>query len=1460
MSVLLSFSSVQTRLAKLITDKVNAKFGITILVDKVDLSSLRNITLKKVLIKDHHLDTLIYANELSTSILNYKNIIQSNLNFGDISLKDGGLLMKTYKGEDTNNLTIFADKFKTDTIPGTTIFQMASSSVFLENVEFVLTDQNKSDLPIVYYKNIIGYFDEFKIYDSDVSANIHDLYTVENHDLIIEKFKSKFRYTNIKMEFLDTELITKNSNIIADIVFNYKDGELSDFTNKVQIEAKFIEANVGLYDLKKLYDEFGKNDKIHFSTEFIGTLNDFVLNEINFKSDRNSALRGTIHIKNSFDSENFKLDGDIVELVSNYDHLKNLLPNLLGKNIPSVFEEVGNFKSSGKVEVTKSSVHVNLELKTEIGNGKTNIQLTNIDNIDFASYKGKIELVDFKLGEFLKDTLLGKLSMVATVDGKGFRVDNLDSNIKGHISKHQYKGYTYSNIDVNGVFKDNHFDGELRVDDPNIQIVFKGLADLSKKENYEFDFSADVGYADFNTLNLFKRDEISILKGKIKMDFVGSNFDNLVGDLVVKEASYTNQKDNYYFKDFTISSVKNDSLRILSINSEDIINGSIKGDFKFKELGKIAKNSIGSVFDNFKKEKVSKGQFLDFNFSIYNKIVEVFFPDVKLGANSIIKGEINSDEDIFQLTIKSPEIIAYQNKIENIRLQIDNKNPLYNTLLSIDKIDTKYYNIEELNLVNITLNDTLFIRTDFVGGKDLKEKYNLSFYHTINTNNQSVFGIKKSDMVIKNNTWNINPYNNNQNKIIFDQSYKNFAIDKINFVSGYQFIDLAGVVDGKENKNIDLRFENVNLKDITPSIDSLVINGKVNGSLNLKMVDNKTLPFANLRVNYFNINNDYYGDLVFNAEGDELIKNYTFRASLLNGDLLTFFTEGSLDFNHDVPTILAQVSFDKFKINSFSPLGKDVLSKIRGFASGKASITGTIKSPYIDGEIVLQESGINVPYLNVNYNFIGDTRVKLYGQTFEFLPITVQDNVMNTTGTMMGKITHKEFKKWDLNLRLFTENLLVLNTKDSEDALYFGTGLLAGLVTLKGPTDNLVININGRTNTGTEFILPLNYVSTITESRLIHFENKEKEIDEEDIKQGPLFKQLKGLSINFNLEVTKDAVAEIVIDRITGSLLRGSGDGDIALNIDTNGKFEMYGALRIDNGEYQFKNIVNKNFEMKKGGTIIWNGSPYDAELNIEAVNRTKANPAVLLDEINSSRKIDVNLITKLTGSLSETKFDFDIEIPNASTLVTSELEFKLNNPDDKLTQFFSLLATGSFINLEQSNTDFNGSAAITGTISQKASKLLTEMMKSSNEEIQVGVTYEKGSTNSVEDVITDDQLGILVSGRIADKVIVNGKVGVPVGSNTNSNIIGEVEIIYPINEAETLQAKAYNRQNEIQFDVIDGEGYTQGVGISYRFDFDNSKEFFEKVGIKKTEEEKEQAKKKKDSIKVAKKLSSRKK
>ena len=1452
LSVILSFSSVQTSLARFATNRINSAYGTSIAIQKLDLSSIRNVELKNVLIRDHHQDTLISAEILETSVLNYRQLFSNELKFGDIYLKNGKLVLKTYKDESINSLSVFVKKFKTDSLKESKTFRMSSSSINVEKINFSLFNENKREGPIVYYNEIHGDFDDFRIEGSNVSAKGRDIRVIENHDVTVTSFTTDFSYSDTRMEFINTRLATKGSELLADVVFTYNKGDLSDFTNKVQIDADFKKADVVLSDLKKLYGQFGRHDKIHFTAQAKGTINDFVIEDIDLESDRNSSLRGDVHLKNVLYPEKFKLTGDIKELSSNYDHLTNLLPGLLGEKIPKELEKIGYFSSSGKVDITKSSVDIQLRTIAQMGMSDVDLKLSDIDKGDAVSYKGKIELVDFKLGEFVRDSLIGEFSMIGEVEGQGFSIDKISIGVKGHISKHQYKGYTYSNIDINGVLRDKQFDGFLSVDDPNIKLEFKGLAELGelKKFNYE----ANVAYADFLKLNLFTRDEKSILKGVIKMDLAGSSLDNIEGVLSFKDASYSNQNDDYYFKDFEITSKNMDSIREVSVNSTDIVNGFVRGNFKFRQLKKLGMNSFGSLFVNYEKDEVTAGQFLDFRFNIHSKIIDVFFPDLQLGPNSIIYGSVDSDDDLFKLTVKSPKIEAYNYTVDMIDLQVDNQNPLYNTLLSVDKIDSKYYNLSQINLVNVMLNDTLFMRADMIGGREHQEKYSFSFYHTFNEKNQSVLGMKTSELTFKQNTWYINPENNDQNKVVYDKDIKTYAIDNFNMITGNQEVNLAGLITSDQDKNIDLRLNNVNLDDITPSIDSVALDGKVNGSINLRSINNKILPIADLAINYFSINDDYYGDLIFKAESDQNIRNYTFDLQLENADLRTFKAQGAIDLSSGEPSILASAKLDRFRINAFSPLGKNVLSQIRGFASGEAMITGNLANPDIGGEITLVESGLELPYLGVNYDFDGESKVKLYEHTFDFQSFKVVDRDRKTRGVISGTITHDAFKKWYLDLALSTDNLLVLNTEDKEGALYYGTGLIGGSTTLKGFTDDLVINVNGTTNAGTEFIVPLGNVSTVNSSQLIHFENIEIEEGEEK-REEIIFEKLKGLTLNFRLNVTKQAVAQIVLDKSTGSILRGSGDGNLRLNIDTNGKFEMFGNLIIDNGEYQFKNIINKDFEVQKGGSIIWGGNPYDAQVDITAINYTKANPSVLLDDIASSRKIDVELYTMITGNLSAPNLDFDVKIPNASSNVAAELDFKLRNEDDKLTQFFSVLATGAFARTDNNKTNFDGNAAIAGTLAQKASQLLSNMLESDNDNFEVGVTYDIGTESNVQDVTTDDQLGLEVSGRIADKVIVSGKVGVPVGSNTNSNVIGEVEVKVPLNDAETFQAKVYNRQNEIEFDVTDGEGYTQGVGISYRFDFNNGGEFMEKLGLRKTAEEKEMTKGQRDSLRAEKKL-----
>jgi hypothetical protein len=103
---------------------------------------------------------------------------------------------------------------------------------------------------------------------------------------------------------------------------------------------------------------------------------------------------------------------------------------------------------------------------------------------------------------------------------------------------------------------------------------------------------------------------------------VSGNIDNLQGNVYIKETIYQNNKDTYAFDDFNINSTfDTDRIRTITVNSPDIVEGQIVGKYQFNQLGNLVRNSLGSLYTNFKPDAVSKGQFLKFNLTVYSKII-----------------------------------------------------------------------------------------------------------------------------------------------------------------------------------------------------------------------------------------------------------------------------------------------------------------------------------------------------------------------------------------------------------------------------------------------------------------------------------------------------------------------------------------------------------------------------------------------------------------------------------------------------------------------------------------------------------------------------------------------------------------------------------------------------------------------------------------------------------------------
>ena len=225
---------------------------------------------------------------------------------------------------------------------------MSSSDVSIENSIIKVTDQNKEKERILLLKNFNLNATNFVIFGPDVTTRVNTLNFIDARGVEVNNMSANFKYSLSEMRLDDLKIITDNSDIKADLIFKHNRG-LRNFTDSVQINAKFNNSKVYLNELNKFYNEFGVNQYVNFSADITGTLNNMTTQNVELKGSRRTELRGDLNFKNLFNKEehNFVMDAEFEQLSSTYTDLKSMLPNVLGNALPSSLERLDRFTIKG---------------------------------------------------------------------------------------------------------------------------------------------------------------------------------------------------------------------------------------------------------------------------------------------------------------------------------------------------------------------------------------------------------------------------------------------------------------------------------------------------------------------------------------------------------------------------------------------------------------------------------------------------------------------------------------------------------------------------------------------------------------------------------------------------------------------------------------------------------------------------------------------------------------------------------------------------------------------------------------------------------------------------------------------------------------------------------------------------------------------------------------------------------
>src|SRR5690606_5442350 len=250
--------------------------------------------------------------------------------------------------------------------------------------------------------------------------------------VFFENLTGKVKYSRNQIHILDLEAKTKEQTYLkGNIILNYEEGDLSEFTDKVVMDVSFEKGSkLASNDIHFFYPELVQNKIYDFSAKADGTLNDFLAKNL-FLSDGDMIINGDLSFENitAVQERGFTISGEIDELNTSNKSLKELLPNVLGTKLPEQLDNLGNVVMRGQIRLTRTDLDIKSSIVTQIGNLTTDLKMQNITDSDNTSYQGDLITQNFDLGKLLNTNSVGKITADLTANGKGFNQETVNTLI-----------------------------------------------------------------------------------------------------------------------------------------------------------------------------------------------------------------------------------------------------------------------------------------------------------------------------------------------------------------------------------------------------------------------------------------------------------------------------------------------------------------------------------------------------------------------------------------------------------------------------------------------------------------------------------------------------------------------------------------------------------------------------------------------------------------------------------------------------------------------------------------------------------------------------------------------------------------------------------------------------------------------------------------------------------------------
>ncbi|MGE5106008.1 MAG: hypothetical protein ACM3H8_00560, partial [Sphingobacteriales bacterium] len=531
------------------------------------------------------------------------------------------------------------------------------------------SDRQTERLPLNYFdgqhisfENINARFKNLNWIKDTISA-LADISTKERSGLIVKQLTAKIKFHPEAMEFDSLNAVTNKSHLKHYFAMRYQhfNDDMADFIKKVSLEGRFDNSIISSDDIAFFAPELKTwNKEISLTGNIKGTIDDLGGKGVVAQAGKNTFLNGDFKLAGLPNIDETFIDFKANDFITTDTDAITFVPQLKKVTQPRIdklksLHFKGNFTGFIHDFVTFGTIQTNLgtvisDLNMKLPQGKT------------PAYSGNLKTDNFLLGEFLGIADLGKVSGDLKVKGSGFDASKLYAEVNGHLKQIEFNNYNYQNITSTGIFDKKQFDGNLKINDPNIEADLDGKIKLTEKTP-SFIFDARVARLNLKQLGLTKQN--LRFAGNINTNFSGTTIDNFLGEAHIYNADLFNNEDRLPIDSLTLYStlINNKKSLVLRSNETDI---SLLGDFNIADLPTAFQVFLNKYYPSYINipKKIPQNENFQFKVKTGNisPFLNLFDENIKGLDNTILSGELNLAQNQLNVDVTVP-LFSYKKTV-----------------------------------------------------------------------------------------------------------------------------------------------------------------------------------------------------------------------------------------------------------------------------------------------------------------------------------------------------------------------------------------------------------------------------------------------------------------------------------------------------------------------------------------------------------------------------------------------------------------------------------------------------------------------------------------------------------------------------------------------------------------------------------------------------------------------------